>query len=117
MRSGAEWKGEDDSPVSTHGGAEFVKSGPSRKPAGTGRTGDAMLCNYCRGEGHWKDHCPLLKSKGKHNFPSHAPAMCCSAVSERKPSCVDLSICSGVAPDKVVCVDPNVGSSDSHPSR
>lgn len=25
----------------------------------------SLICNYCRGKGHWKNECPVLKAKGK----------------------------------------------------
>lgn len=62
-----------------------------RKPASTGRPEGDRVCNYYRVEGHWKVQCPLLKSKVKHHLPSHAPAMLCSAVSDKVPVCVNPS--------------------------
>ena len=65
------------------------------------------LCNYCRGEGHWKDQCPLLEPEGKPRFSSHAPAMELVAILVKKP----LGVGSGMVPDKKpVCADPDVGS-------
>lgn len=40
-------------------------------------------CNFCRGEGHWKDQCPLLRQK-KSMAPSPAPTMLCVSVREKK---------------------------------
>ncbi len=62
------------------------------------------VCNYCHGEGHWKDQCLLLKPKVKPNLPLHAPAMLCFTVSDRSV-CVASSVGSGEVPGNIsVCV-------------
>lgn len=91
------------------GGAKS-SPGSSRKFAGTGRPEVAKvdLCHYCRGGGHWKDQCPLLENKGKPRLSTYAPAMCCSAVLDKKT----LGVGSGMVPDrKLVCTDLDAGSS------
>lgn len=70
--------------------------GSSRKPAFTGRPVGARVCNYCHGERHWKDQCPLLNSKVQYHLPLHAPAMLCSTVSDK--ICVDADVGSGFEP-------------------
>ena len=107
--SGAGWKGAYSGTVNPYSGAKFVSSGSFSKPVGTGRAGSAMRCNYCHREGHWKNKCPLLKTSDNH-FSSDAPAMCCSAVLEKKKSVAGQSVGTGVAPGKVVGADPNVES-------
>lgn len=49
-------------------------------PQGMGflmRPGRLNQCNFCQGEGHWKDQCPLLKQR-RNIAPSLAPAMLCT---------------------------------------
>lgn len=53
----------------------------------TSRGRDDRLCNYCQGTGHWKDQCPVLRSKSKHK--SFSPALACSSVSGARPVFVD----------------------------
>ncbi|XP_034054293.1 uncharacterized protein LOC117534224 isoform X2 [Gymnodraco acuticeps] len=103
--SRGDWKrGEDNGDAR----AKF-SPGSSRRFAGTGRPKGAKVdqCHYCKGGGHWKEQCPLLETKGKPRLSPHAPAMCCSAVVDKKP----LGVGSGMVPDKKpVCADPDAGS-------
>lgn len=54
------------------------------------------MCNYCQGTGHWKDQCPVLKSRGKLKSFSPAAALACSTVPVLKPICVGPGV--GVKP-------------------
>lgn len=39
----------------------------ARGQSSPGRSGSDKVCHYCRGSGHWKPDCPLLKQKVKTN--------------------------------------------------
>uniref|UniRef100_A0A667ZMH0 Integrase catalytic domain-containing protein n=1 Tax=Myripristis murdjan TaxID=586833 RepID=A0A667ZMH0_9TELE len=60
----------------------FSKSGLARGASASVRPGRSNLCNFCHGEGHWKDQCPLLRRKS--GAPSPAPAMLCASAPVEK---------------------------------
>ncbi len=59
VRPGGAWNSVDDGGGNVQNGGKFSKSSPTRRPAVAGRSGGPRVCNYCRGDGHWKDQCPL----------------------------------------------------------
>lgn len=60
----------DDSGGNVQNGGKFSEFCPTCKPAVAGQSVGPRVCKYCRGGSHWKDQCPLLKSKLKHQLPS-----------------------------------------------
>ena len=68
--------------------AQCSASGPSHAfKASRGKDEGSRVCNYCQGVGHWKDQCPVLRSKSKRK--SFSPVLACSVVPAVKPVCVD----------------------------
>lgn len=63
-----------------------------RGAKGTCSTSDStQTCHYCHAQGHWKEGCPVLRSKSRHSgnvksdFKSkfaHAPILSCSSVDQ-----------------------------------
>lgn len=88
----------------------FSKSGPARGASALVRPGRSNLCNFCRGEGHWKDQCPLLKRKNA--APSPAPAMLCASAREEKAVEVGASDRSGFEPFIIEAQVSRVGSAE-----
>lgn len=71
VRSGVSWDSGARPLVVRYGSPR--KNGQPGRPA---RSRGPNVCHFCRGEGHWKDHCPLLKSR--NSAPSPAPSMLCT---------------------------------------
>lgn len=84
------------------------KQGPAGRP---GRSGGSSGCHYCRGEGHWKDQCPLLRSKG--GAPSPAPSMLCATTHEPRAVTVNSHDISGFEPFITSARVSLAGSNDS----
>lgn len=51
----------------------------------------SLICNYCRGKGHWKDECPVLKSKGKGGKTRVKPAVLVAPVLNPVGACEDFT--------------------------
>lgn len=65
-----------------------------KNPPRAGRSREADVCHYCRNVGHWKDKCPLLKSKGRAS-----PAMLSAETLRREVQVpVESGGCSGFEP-------------------
>lgn len=92
----------------THG--RFSKSGPARGASASVRPGRSSLCNFCHGEGHWKDQCPLLRRKNV--TPSPAPAMLCASAREEKAVEVGATDRSGFEPFIIDAQVSLVGSAE-----
>ena len=88
----------------------FPKSGSPRGASASVRPGRSNQCNFCRGEGHWKDQCPLLKRK--NGAPSTAPVMLCASAQEEKVVEVDASDKSGFEPFIIDAQVSLVGSAE-----
>lgn len=71
---------DDGGLMSTMGG--IGESSPTRRPAVARWSGGPRVCNYCCGDSHWKDQCPLVKSK---LINCHPRAMLASTVRAEKP--------------------------------
>lgn len=86
------------------------KAGAVRKnPGRSARSREADVCHYCHNVGHWKDRCPLLKSKGRAS-----PSMLCVDVPRRgSDAAVGFSGRSGFEPFITTARVSLAGSSES----
>ena len=88
----------------------FSESGPARGASASLRPRRSDLCNFCHGEGHWKDQCPLLRRKNA--VPSPAPAMLCVSTREEQAGEVSASDKSGFEPFIIDAQVSLVGSAE-----
>ena len=101
--SSGDGKGAENVDASSQSGANCQKPGLSHE--------STRMCNYCCGEGHWKDQCPVFKIKAKSNLPLHASACLCSPCVSSSEESVKMTVWTlGLAQRK--CQNPGVGSSE-----
>ncbi len=43
--------------------SKFLRASPDKQRCVFGEKEKANMCNYCHGFGHWKNECPLLKTR------------------------------------------------------
>ncbi|XP_045930718.1 uncharacterized protein LOC123986486 [Micropterus dolomieu] len=95
-------------------------AGPSHVPKPLRSTDESSkVCHYCQDPGHWKDHCPVLRSRSRRKSfaQSPAPALACSSVSKLKPICVDLGSGNGFEPFIADAVVSLVGKEERVPIK
>ena len=96
--------------------AQLPTSGPSQAfKASRGRYEGGRVCNYCQGAGHWKDQCPVLRSKSK--YESFSPALACSVVPRLNPVSADPGSSNGFEPFIADAVVFLVGSKERVPIK